>query len=132
MANAQPLSYRETFHASESYSVKKQKESEVKCHDKQRKPQLPTPRRYPHEKRPTSPQMAKTGMWAEMQHGTFMHVREKIIGEKLADTTNTAYLCIWNPTRAEGYTRPGEAPSAPWHFAPSGLGQGIREENRQY
>lgn len=71
-------------------------------------------------------------MWAEMQHDTFMHVREKIIGEKLADTTNTAYLCIWNPSQAEGYTRPGEAPPALWHFAPSGLGQSIREENRQY
>ena len=51
---------------------------------------------------------------------------------KLADTTNTAYLCIWNPTRAEGYARPGEASPAPWHFAPCGLGQSIREENRQY
>lgn len=92
----------------------------------------PDTRRHPHEKRPTSPQMAKTGMWAEMQHDTFMHVREKIIGEKLADTTNTAYLCIWNPTRAKGYTRPGEASPVPWHFAPCGLGQSIREENRQY
>lgn len=71
-------------------------------------------------------------MRAEMQHGTFMHVREKIKGEKLADTTNTAYLCIWNPTWAEGYTRPGEAPPAPWHFAPCDFGQSIREENRQY
>lgn len=55
MTNAQPLSYRETFHVSESYSVKKQKESEVKCHDKQRKPQLPTPHRHHSQKRPTSP-----------------------------------------------------------------------------
>lgn len=86
----------------------------------------------PARKAPYEPAMAKTGMRAEMQHDAFMHVREKIIGEKLADTTNTAYLCIWNPTRTKGYTRPGEAPPVPWHFAPCGLGQSIREENRQY
>lgn len=59
MTNAQPLSHRETFHIWESYSVKKQKESEAKCHDKQRKPQLPTPRRHHRRKAPYEPANGK-------------------------------------------------------------------------
>lgn len=58
MANAQPLSYRETFHVSESRSVKKQKESEAECRDKQRKPQLPTPS-VPARKAPYEPANGK-------------------------------------------------------------------------